>query len=71
MFDIDKFLEEQKREEEIRCPHCDGFYDFLEDAWNDLVTCWGGDNAIELECTHCEKIFYVIEKVRRTFEIHT
>lgn len=24
----------------------------------------------EIRCPHCEKIFYVIEKVRRTFEVH-
>lgn len=64
MFNIDKF-------KEIHCPHCDGLCDFLEDAWNDgLVTYWGEENVVDLKCPHCEKSFSVIEKVRRTFEIY-
>ncbi len=70
MFDIDGWMEDRKREEEIRCPYCDGSYDFLEDAFEyGLVTCWGGDSDVELCCSHCDKIFYVIENVRRTFEV--
>lgn len=71
MLNIDKFLKEQKREEEIRCPYCDGFYDISEIETDiGLITLWGGDNVIQLECLHCEKKFDIIEKVRRTFEIY-
>ena len=71
MFDIDKFIEEQKREEEIHCPHCDGLYDLSEiETDTGLITYWGGDNVIQLECSYCEKRFDVIEKVRRMFEIY-
>ena len=72
MFDIDGYMEDRKREEEIRCPHCDESYEYEFSYWDDvavhLITYWGND-GIKIECEFCRKEFFVTEKVRRTYEV--
>lgn len=52
--------------DKIWCPYCHTEYP-LEEASEELVTYWGGDDIVEVECGECEKSFFVEELVRRTY----
>lgn len=50
---------------EIECPHCETNLGLESFDLRGLVTYWGEDGAVELECDNCEKTFFVEEHVRR------
>ena len=76
MFDVDRWFEQYKEEQRIRCPYCN--YDISNDS--DLIDLyesgvpityhgWPEDDSIKsVECTNCEKEFKVREHVRRTYD---
>jgi hypothetical protein len=52
----------------IFCPHCGQMVN--EDDGNYPVSYWGTENGpVEKECESCEKKFYIIEHVTRTYEV--
>ncbi len=53
-----------------KCPHCGNYYEIEPADDDDLITYHGheGGPPIELECSGCEKVFWVREIVRRSYE---
>ena len=65
-FDIDKWLEERREAERLRCPHCGHIYEG-ESLYENHVSYYGDKGIKEEECPHCGEIFFVDEFVRRTY----
>lgn len=67
--DIEAEVKKLKEEESIKCPHC-GFVltDSDLENYSELVTYWGED-AQEVECSNCDKTYFVREWVRRTYKV--
>ena len=70
MNEIEKELEEMRKERCIICPHCGHEHDpsFDPEMLSGLVTYHGDEPPQEFQCQSCEKTFFVQEHVRRTFE---
>lgn len=62
----DKIFEQMRKDEEIDCPYC-GYIHEGEDTY-DHITYHGEDPAKEMDCSNCDKPFWVQETVRRTYE---
>lgn len=75
MIDIDKFMENYKEEERVRCPHCQ--YDLSEDSDYTMMyeqgipisyLGWPDEEDKIVECPECQNEFKVREHVRRTYD---
>ena len=66
----ERFLERMRHEETIVCPRCDKAQE--NDDGQYPVSYHGmEDGPQEFECQFCEKPFWIIERVRRTYETST
>lgn len=66
---IDRLIEQRRREETLTCPHCGHEMECDADFPPELVTFWGGDGTEhEVWCPSCDTEFMAKEEVRRTFE---
>ena len=63
--DIDKLVELRRRRGNIICPYCD--YEQDTETKNQFITYWGDEPSKVIECEHCNKAFFVKEKVEREF----
>lgn len=63
---MERIEKQMKEEKEIRCPHCGKVQNDYDCSY--LVSYWGEDGPYEVECSDCEQTFYVIERVRRSYE---
>jgi uncharacterized Zn-finger protein len=62
------YLDEEMKKREIHCPYCSKEYD-RESQLENLVTYWGEDGEVEVECGHCDKSYMVEEVVTRTYDV--
>jgi len=67
--DIEKQLEQIRRETEARCPKCNHLFDGEELGDNGLITFWAEDGPQEVECPNCEAMLVIEESVSRTYEV--
>ena len=56
------------RLEDIKCPHCEAIQDDMWEVEN-IVTYHAEDGAIEYECQHCDKTFWIEENVIRYYDV--
>ena len=69
---LNRLAEEQKNKRTgsgIICPYCEDEQD--NEIMYNYVSYWGDDSEGELECEHCNKTFWIEEKVSRKFETIT
>lgn len=62
---IDRHFAKIEMAKSIWCPHCGAEY---RDDDHHLVSYYGEDPPLHVDCGECEKSFYVKEIVVRTFE---
>lgn len=74
-FEIDKWLENFKEEERIRCPYCNhdvsnngDYYAIYEAGLKISYHGWPDEEVQTVECENCMESFKVREHVRRTFD---
>jgi len=75
MFDYDKWLENYKEEQRVRCPYCkfDISYDgdsmiIYENGISVSYHGWPDEKDSIVECPECGETFKVREHVRRTYD---
>ncbi len=51
----------------VPCPHCKRENEMWENS--SLTTYWGEEGEIETTCHHCDKTFFILESVSRSWEI--
>jgi hypothetical protein len=71
MLDLAAWEKKFKESHEVTCPHCGRDYtrdsEFLSD--NELITYHGEEGPVKVECTSCDKEFYIDEVVDRTYNV--
>lgn len=67
---IEEMLERARKNRCIICPHCGYEHDVSEhwEVMGRLVNYHSGDGAGEFTCQSCDKDFFVMEYVERTYE---
>jgi len=69
--EVEEIIRRQREAREarkIRCPHCGHEFDFTDENYG-VVTYWGEEPPVELECDGCESTFFAREHVERTFTV--
>jgi len=68
--EIDKLVEEFRRQRSIVCPYCEESHSLDSDSeiFEGLITYHGEEAPQEFTCQTCDRTFFVKEHVARTFE---
>ena len=70
VFNIERRMKADRLDRKVVCPHCFSDIEYLDDPefFIDLITIYGDDGPVEVECPNCEKSFYVNEIVDRSYQ---